>query len=103
MMADAKGSKSQKRLPLSQLDTEDHAELAIRGRESQLHAMPKGGSFRPLLVASKETRHRHPLCLELSTGRKRHFFSCIARPSQVFNEGGIIEQRRRSAPPLVAH
>jgi hypothetical protein len=103
MMADTKGSKSQERLAFSQLDTEDHAEFAIRGRESQLHAMPKGGSFRSLLVASKETRHRHPLCFELSTGRKRHFFSCIARPSQILNEGRVIEQRRRSAPPLVAH
>lgn len=91
MMTDAKASKSQERLALSQLDTKDHAEFAIRGRESQLHAMPKGGAFRSLFVASKETRHRHSLCLELAASRKRHFFPCGARPSQVLSEGSIIE------------
>jgi hypothetical protein len=91
MMTDTKGSKSQERLALSQLDTKDHAEFAIRGRESQLHAMPKGGAFRTLLFASEETRYRHSLCLELSTGRTRHFFPRSARPSQVLSEGSIIE------------
>jgi hypothetical protein len=91
MMPNAECGEDQNRLATSQLDAEDHAEFAIRGRQSQLHAMPKGGSFRSLLVASKETRHRHPLCFELSTGRKRHFFSCIARPSQILNEGRVIE------------
>jgi hypothetical protein len=103
VVADTESRKNQDRFAVPQLDTEDHAEFAIRGWESQLHAMPKGGPFRSLLVASKETRHRHPLCLELSAGRQRHFFSSIARPSQILNEGSVIEQRRRSASPLVAH
>jgi hypothetical protein len=103
MMPDAKGSEDQDRLAPSQLNEEDHAEFAIRGWQSQLHAIPKRSSLRSLLFASEKVLNGHPFRFELFAGRKRHFFSCIARPSQILNEGRVIEQRRRSAPPPVAH
>jgi hypothetical protein len=103
VMPDAEGGKDQGWSALSQLDAKDHAELAIRRREAQLHAMSKGNPIRPFLVAGEKTFNRHPLRLELSAGRKRHLSPRIARPPQILSEGSVIEQRRCSASPLVAH
>lgn len=103
MMANAEGSEDQGGLAISQLDAEDHAELAIRGWEPQLHAVPEFGPIRSLRIAGEEAFNGDPYPLELLASRTCHFFPCIARSSQILSKGSVIEQRRRSARPLVAH
>lgn len=65
--------------------------------------MPEFGSIRSLLTASEEAFNPDPFSFELSAGCTRHRFPCIARPPQILSKGSVIEQRRRSARPLVAH
>jgi hypothetical protein len=97
MMADTEGRENQDRLAIPQLDAEYHAELAIRGRESQLHAMLEGGSIRPLLLTSKKVLNRHPSRFKFFASRKRHLLPGVTCTLQILGKGSVIEQRRRSA------
>jgi hypothetical protein len=91
MMANAESSKNQDRPAFSQLDAEDHAEFAVRGREAHLHAMGERGSIRSLLIAGQEIRDRHPTCLVLLAGGAGHLHPCSTCASHVLAEGSIIE------------
>jgi len=91
VVPDAESSESQERLAIPQLYTENHSEFAVRWRESQLHAVPKGSSFCPLLVAGQKPLNRHPSSLEFLTGRTRHIFPCPAGPPQVHSKSSVIE------------
>jgi hypothetical protein len=53
-MASAERRKDQNRFAFTQLDSEDHAELAIWMGKANLHAMHKRRSVRPLLLAGKK-------------------------------------------------
>lgn len=91
VMSDAKGGEDQYQLALTQLDYKDHAELAIRWREAQLHAVTERGSIRSLLIASQEIRDWHPTCLVLLAGCASHLYPCLTSASHILGEGSVIK------------
>ncbi len=68
VVAYAKRGEGQNRFAFTQLDSENHAELAIGMGKANLHAMHKRRSVRPLLVAGKKVLDWDSTLREFSPG-----------------------------------